>query len=974
MTKPVSSPTMIQEAAALWSSFETALAQKGMSLPQHPQALEALRTGFAFSRYVSRICAQYPDVAVDLMASGDLITAYGKRDLSDRCRRLVFPDADVPAGEAGPPPLSRETFQRQLRRFRHREMLRIAVRDLHGMADVDTTMADVSRLADGCLQTALDFESAALNELWGAPMDSDGRPQQMVVIGLGKLGASELNFSSDVDLLFSYPVNGQTRGGNRGTTGNEAFFERLGRNLIQTIGGHTADGFVFRVDMRLRPYGDSGPLVMTFDRLETYYEEQGREWERYALIKARPVAGDKVSGEHLLERLKPFVFRRYLDYGAFDSLRDMKGRIAAEVRQKGMQDNIKLGPGGIREIEFFGQMFQLIRGGVDADLQIRPIRQVLGLLARKGYISEAVQRELDEGYLFLRIVENRLQQWRDQQTHKLPADAEQRMILAQSLGFDGWPDFEERLQILRRKVHHHFDNLLAADKKEQNGSDGQQLQMFAGIWQGVVDAERGRQTLTQLGFTEARKTWDEIESLKNDRILKTLSATGRSRLDRLIPLILQTAGDADEPESVLTRLFELVRSICKRTSYLALLLENPTILIHLARLAGESVWIADFLSHHPVLLDELLDPRSLYRPPRRSELAEELERRLTAADEDDLEYQMEILRVFKQVNVLRVAASDITHVLPLMKVSDHLTDIAEIILGRVVAICWRNLAKKHGFPACQLGDAPCDQGFAVVGYGKLGGLELGYGSDLDLVFLHAARPGETDGGPRPVDNTLFFGRLGQRVLHMLSTHTSAGVLYPADMRLRPSGDSGMLVSHVDGFRDYQHNDAWTWEHQALIRARTVTGDQALQKRFEAIRLEILTMKRHPDTLREDVSSMRFRLREQAKPADPSVFDIKQGTGGMVDIEFIVQYLVLRHAWRYPKIVRWTDNVRLLQSLHETGIIDNTTAFGLRRAYLIYRAMVHRLNLRQQPSQVEDERFDRARKFVNRIWNRMLLPE
>jgi glutamate-ammonia-ligase adenylyltransferase len=440
---------------------------------------------------------------------------------------------------------------------------------------------------------------------------------------------------------------------------------------------------------------------------------------------------------------------------------------------------------------------------------------------------------------------------------------------------------------------------------------------------------------------------------------------------RLLPLVLKAVGRSEAPEEALDRVFELIKSIQQRTAYLALLVEKPAVLDHLVSLTGASPWISSFLNRHPVLLDELLDPRTLYRPPLRQTLDEELIRRLGEIDPNDLEYQMEALRVFKQINVLRVAASDITQVLPLMKVSDHLSDIAESVVTAVVSLCWQQLTHKYGRPTPHTSTLDPNRGFAVIAYGKLGGLELGYGSDLDLVFLHAAEPGCTTGAPRSIDCGLFFSRLGQRVLHFLTTHTPAGILYEADMRLRPSGDSGMLVCHIDAFRQYQQADAWSWEHQALIRARTVVGDQHLRHRFEEIRREVLTQPRNPDQLRRAVADMRERLRKEHPTPHADLFDIKHGTGGIIDIEFLVQYLVLCHAHRHPEIVRWTDNVRLLQSLMESGILDETTAFGLRRAYLIYRAVAHRLSLREQESRAIDDRFGVARNFVVTVWNRFL---
>ena len=984
---PFSLPASLQEEARTRQSavVEAIQADANVAPTAHrylqSDQFEQITAALVFSDFATKTCIGTPKLLIDLLESGDLNRTYASDDFVRRadalwqahCRHPLPPDpATVDGGSPLPDTIAMQTVGTALRCFRQRAMVRIALRDLCRWADLDEIMADLSQLADTCITIALNQLYWNQCAVWGPPLKADGGLQQMVVLGLGKLGANELNFSSDVDLLFSYGRDGHTRGGTRGTQTNEAFFTRLARDLIQTISAPTADGFVFRVDARLRPYGEAGALALPFDRLEAYYEEQGREWERYALIKARAVAGDLEAGMALLERLRPFVYRRYLDYGAFDSLRDMKARIMAEVRTKKLEDNIKLGSGGIREIEFFGQMFQLIRGGVDPALQARPIRTILKQLVSKRYIPAQVREDLDEAYVFLRMVENRLQQWADRQTHSLPTDLPARLRLAVCMGFDTWESFSGHLTRFREQVHHHFGNLLASDKSQASDSHRKEaLQDLKNLWQGLVKPNEALATLARLGYTDSQKALDLVQALWEDNALKSLGDTGRNRLDRLIPLILQISGRAEKPEAALARLFDLIKSIRQRSSYLALLLENPSALAHLVRLSGDSPWISNFLCRHPVLLDELLDPRTLYRPPRRDELETELNQRLEAADADDLEYQMEILRVFKQINVLRVAASDITHVLPLMRVSDHLSDLAEIILEKVISICWRNLVQRHGTPTCHLENRACERGFAVIGYGKLGGLELGYGSDLDLVFLHCAQPGNTSMESRAIDNAHFYGRLGQRVLHMLTTPTSAGILYEADMRLRPSGASGMLVSHLDGFRDYQHNDAWIWEHQALIRARAVSGDPVLQKQFARIRHDVLTLKRDAGQLREEVSNMRARLREQAAGTPKEIFDIKQGLGGIVDIEFLVQYLVLRHAHKHPDMVRWTDNVRLLQALNESGILDNGTAFGLRRAYLIYRAMVHRLNLRQQPARVDDDRFDTARGFVIDTWKRYL---
>jgi glutamate-ammonia-ligase adenylyltransferase len=974
---PSISKSATDTVSAQWRQFQTLVDEMGLNFPPENHAVQALKTGIALSRFVAQTAMRKPDVAIDLIDSGDLTQNYTAQDYHRRfqsCLRTKSGQETAADCKKILKTLGRQTFDSILRQFRQREMLRIAVRDLAGTADLDTTLNDLSALADLCIQQALAFLFQHQCLEWGSPVDQNGNPQYLVVLGMGKLGARELNFSSDVDLIFTYPEEGRTVDGAKSTT-NEDFFLRLCRNLIQVIGANTAEGFVFRVDTLLRPFGESGPLVMSFSRMVDYYETQGREWERYALIKARPVAGDKSAGKRLIKELKPFVFRRYLDYNTFESLRNMKKRIALEVQSKGLQNNIKLGPGGIREIEFFGQMFQLLRGGVQPELQARPILTILQRLVEYGYIPSQAEKDLTTAYIFLRRTENRIQADMDQQLHSLPKTEEEQHRLAISMGFDDWTKFLNALNRHRRQVQKHFGALLEGGGSDPSAISQQNDTVIDGlraIWQGVAQQTQALQALENLHFDQPAETLKLIEDLSRNVSLRAMSAMGQDRLTRILPLLITAAGETSRPHLVLGRLFDLVKSICRRTAYLSLLCEYPVVIDHLAKLFESSPWITDLLGRHPVLLDELLDPRTLYSPPKREDLAVELRSLLHGIPEEDLEHQMETMRIFKQTNTLRVAASDITSVLPLMKVSDRLSDIAETVLNEVVTLSWRHLVAKHGAPACRLNDRRCRQGFVVIAYGKLGGLELGYRSDLDLVFLHAAAPGLTQGGDRPIDNAHFFSRLGQRVLHLLSAHTAAGILYETDMRLRPSGDSGMLVSHIDGFRDYQLENAWTWEHQALTRARPITGDHALQQQFETIRKEALALARNEEILREDVTSMRERLR-QAQPASnqPNTFDIKQGPGGIVDIEFLVQYLILRHAHHNPDITHWTDNVRQLQTLSHHNIIDQQTAFGLRRAYLILRAMGHRLNLNGLPAQIDDSRFLGLRNHVSRCWDTYL---
>ncbi|MBW2201847.1 MAG: bifunctional [glutamate--ammonia ligase]-adenylyl-L-tyrosine phosphorylase/[glutamate--ammonia-ligase] adenylyltransferase [Deltaproteobacteria bacterium] len=852
-----------------------------------------------------------------------------------------------------------------------REMVRIAWRDLAGWADLSETMADLSDFADACIGETLALldKQACLN--FGIPTGMNGTQQKLIVIGMGKLGARELNFSSDIDLILAYPDGGQTQDRNISIS-NEEFFIRLSRQLLKVIGQTTADGILFRVDLRLRPYGESGPLVMSFDNMEDYYQNQGREWERYAWIKARVVAGDQRQGVHLLERLKPFVYRRYLDFGTFDSLRAMKQSITLELKSKGMQDHIKLGPGGIREIEFLGQVFQLIRGGVSPVLQERNIQIVLRILAQENYIPSHVCEALIDAYIFLRNTEHRLQEFADQQTHTLPQDAVGRTRLAVCMGFSNWQSFAFQLEKHMETVHNHFNALL---KTEDSGKqDGNFEIELAAVWQLLADTHQNKKVLSAAGYNTPDQVLHLLDHLQNDIETRTLGQEGRKRLDRLIPLVLKASGKSENPDMVIHRLVNLIKTIERRTCYLSLLLENPTVLTHLIKLANASPWIISFLARYPVLLDELLDPRNLYALLSRTELENNLRRRLARLPHQDLEQQMEELRIFKQINILRVAAADITGNVPLMKVSDHLTNLAETILCEVLELSWNHLVEKHGRPTCQLSGNMVERGFTVIAYGKLGGIELGYSSDIDLVFLHSGTDGYTQGDSNPIDNAHFFARLGQRVIHILTAHMPAGILYETDMRLRPSGSSGLLVSHVESFKDYQINHAWTWEHQSLVRARSICGDPLVARRFEQIRQAVLARPRVKTKLREEIAGMRGRMRTERLYPEAEVFDLNQGRGGIIDIEFLVQYLVLLNSNECTELLQWTDNVRLLETLAKTGIIDGDTALFLKEAYLTYRSSAHRLSLQEKPARVERHHFHNLRENVKKIWSDLIENE
>lgn len=877
-----------------------------------------------------------------------------------------------------------DALARELRRFRNRQQVRIIWRDLTRQADLSETCGDLSDMADACIDLACQWLYARHCDQFGVPTGRrSGLPQQMVILGMGKLGARELNLSSDIDLIFGYPEGGETVGAKR-SLDNQEFFIRLGQRLIKALDAPTLDGFVFRVDMRLRPYGSSGSLVLSFNALEQYYQDQGRDWERYAMIKARVVGGDQAAGKELLEMLRPFVYRRYLDFSAIDALRTMKQLIQQEVRRKGMAANIKLGSGGIREVEFIAQAFQLIHGGRDLSLQQRPLLKVLGILSGQGYLPAAAVDELREAYEFLRYTEHALQAIDDRQTQMLPDNQTDCDRVAFIMGFADWESFHQQLLYWRGRVDWHFRQVIA-DPDDDEESEGEGEALVGGewlpLWEQDWDEEFACRQLSDAGFRDGQAACQRLAALRSGNQVRTMQRLGRERLDAFIPRLLAQAVDQDDPDLVLERVLPLVEAVARRSAYLVLLTENPGALQRLLELCAGSPWIAEQIARFPLLLDELLNAGRLFSPPLAPELAAELRERLARIPEDDLEQQMEALRHFKLAHRLRVAASEIAGTLPLMKVSDYLTWLAEAILEQVLALAWRHTVARHGQPL-RVDGSLCDPAFIILGYGKVGGLEFGHSSDLDLVFIHDGDPNAETDGAKPIDGAQFYTRLGQRIIHLLTTQTTSGQLYEVDMRLRPSGVSGLLVSSLKAFERYQSDEAWTWEHQALVRARVLVGCQQLAADFEKVRASVLGRPRDLDQLRREVSEMRAKMRDNlgtrithAGTAETAFlaegeFNLKQDAGGIVDIEFMVQYAALAWSHQHPQLLRYTDNIRILDGLEQAGLMTGDEVRLLQDAYKAYRAAAHRQSLQKLPGVVSGDQFHDERRAVMRIWREL----
>jgi glutamate-ammonia-ligase adenylyltransferase len=902
----------------------------------------------ASSRFVSEQCLARPALLAELITSGHLDSALGTADL----RATVEADLADVQDEAG--------LRAALRRLRAREMLRIAWRDLAGWADLDETLAALSALADACIDGALRRLHGWLTAQLGQPRAADGSPLQLVVLGMGKLGGEELNFSSDIDLMFAFESAGVCDGPR--ALDAEEFFLRLSRRLISVLDEPDANGRVFRVDARLRPFGGSGPLAISFDAMEDYYQNHGRDWERYALIKARPVAGDLAAGERLLQRLRPFVFRRYLDFGAIDALRAMKALIVEQVRRDGLQDHVKLGAGGIREVEFIGQVHQLIRGGREPDLRCRGIRQVLRLLGERGHLPTEDVAELLDAYAFLRRLENRLQMLDDRQTHQLPTDPLDRERLALAMDYPDWERCAGALADWRARVHRHFQSLL--------GDDARQPAPAQPLWPDRLDAPDAAAELTALGYRDPAQALAHLRALRDGRAWRVASATARQRLTTLLPGLLRAAATTAQPELTLGRLCTLLEAVTTRSVYLAMLLEHPPAQEHLARLMGMSAWIADWISAHPVVLDELLDARTLYRPQRAEDLERTLDQALAGVPADDLETAMNVLREHRHAAALHVAAAEIGGLLDPAEPPKALTTLAEVLLRRALALARAQLELRHGRPR-DAADPAREAPLLALGYGRLGGGELNYESDLDLVFLHDGAGGSSDGAA-PLPNETWFARAVQRLTHILTTLTPAGRLYDIDVRLRPSGNAGPLVSTLAGFESYQLGEAWTWEHQALVRARPVAGDATLGERFEAVRRRVLCQARDTDKLRADVADMRARIARE-KPLPKAGFDLKLSPGGRVDVEFIAQYLVLAHAHAQPAITDPRGTADILRLAGELGLVPAERAAALADAFVTLCALERHQTLQGAGGVVDPAAAAGPAQTVTQAWAAMFGP-
>ena len=886
----------------------------------------ALSAHLAKSRYAARLIEARPALATELDATGS--NAFARAEIDAALRDLPGKDeADA---------------RRVLRQLRQRVLLRVMARDLAGLAPLAEVCATMSDLAEASLSAAQAWGEAHFRARHGAVRDEHGQEQRLMVVGMGKLGGRELNVSSDIDLVFVYPSEGSTDGLDaagdpvlREVSAHE-HFGLLGRKIVALLNDATEDGFVFRVDMRLRPDGDAGALAVSLDALENYFVAHGREWERYAWIKARVITGGDAAG---LEAVRvPFVFRKYLDYATLAAMRKLHAEVRREVARRELADHIKLGPGGIREIEFVAQALQLIRGGRDRALAVRPTLEILPLLAEKRVLPEQAAGELCEAYVFLRNLEHRLQYLDDAQTHRLPKDAADQAAIAGMCGFETWDGCAARIAAVRDSVAAHFNAVFAQSSEEASAFDA--------VWQD--DAAEVARELAAHGFRDPSATAARLLATRSSQRYLALPSDSRQRVDTLVPRLAAAALDTPDPGATLARGLDLIEAIARRAAYLALLAEHRQALDRVARMIGAASWAADFITRHPLLLDELLDDRVLYAEPDWGAFSRELAAQLGAV-EGDTERQMDALREAHQSQVFRLLAQDLAGLLSVEKLADHLSLLADLLLEATLATCWSQLRGRH---------RATPPSFAIVAYGKLGGKELGYASDLDIIFIYD--------DPDPAAPEVY-ARLAQRLNNWLTSRTSAGQLFDTDLRLRPSGASGLLVSSIEGFTRYQASDAWVWEHQALTRARFCAGDAAVGQAFEAVREKVLRRARDPSALAVEVLGMRAKM-HAAHPNRTGLFDVKHDRGGMIDIEFIVQYLVLAHAARHPQLLANLGNIALLGIAAGLGLIPTVAADDAREAYREFRKLQHGLRLNgAQYARVPPASVQAHVEAVRRLW-------
>ncbi len=923
-----------EEVQSQWDQFVSATSPADTILASE----DSIKRFWQQSAFIMRLCKKHPDWLESLLQDnptnivGHLCEQTGKNLSHD---------------------ISEDEFKQALRQLRQRAHLHICWNDLIEQQDIFFILSQLSHLADGCMKLSADWQRHRLVDKYGEPRNEQGDIVHLVVIAMGKLGGDELNFSSDIDIMFSYSDTGSTDG--ELSISNQEFFTHLAQSVINSLSEMTVDGFVYRVDCRLRPFGDSGPLVVNFNHVEDYLHTHGREWERYAYLKARVMYGLEQDLLQFDQMASSFVYRKYIDFGVIHTLREMKDLISRQIVRKGSAEHIKLGFGGIREIEFIVQFFQLVHGGRNRAMQTRKIVEGLEEIRKAGYLNNDEVTALLNAYKFLRRVENRLQMYDDMQTHVLPDQSRLRLTLAQSMGFEDIEHFERELQNQRDAVNQVFVKIHGdtADPHEQGDFDV--------LWDRLTSQseEFSLDEFNIKEFNDLEYVVNKLRLLINSPAYRNQDHEGRLRLRNFIPKFLQQIKKTDCPALVVDRLFLLLQSILRRSVYLVLLNENEEALKQLIAVVSSSPWIAKHITSYPLLLDELVARSEHDYLLTKDEISRQFKEEILAHEELEYESVLERVRLFKHARELRVACADVLGKIPIMKVSDQLSWTAEVVVDGCVKYLERQF------------DPAMKDNLAVIALGKLGGIELSYGSDLDLMYICKNEKDSGYGVENKIPYVVKITKFAQRLTQMLALQTVSGKLYDIDMRLRPDGESGPLVPHFSFVESYYQTRAWTWELQALVRARCIAGSPEFKRQFQHMRQAILCQPRDPRALAQEVVNMRAKMLDSKASHTEGIFHLKNDQGGITDIEFMVQYAILAHAHKDMDLCEYSDNVRLLERLADHGFVPTAMAREITEIYCQFRNVMHRIALQAGEPEVSDNQYQAQRKVVRKYWKTML---
>ena len=922
-----------------WEQLQQLLQQQQINDPAFIESLQRLALG---SNYAVTQLTRHPEFIAPLQHCREFDLA--PQQLASALQDIVDP----------------QQIKQQLRRFRHHKLVQIIYLDICRQATVQSTLQHLSDLADLLIRQALERAQSILSAKHGQPLDHLGEPMQLNIIGMGKLGGGELNFSSDIDLICSYSEEGQLKG--FGQLSHAQYFTQLVKLFKQLLNDSTVDGFVYRVDLRLRPWGDSGPVVISHSAFEHYYQLHGREWEQYAMVKARVITGSESDKQHLQSIIRPFVYRRYHDYRVFDGLAQLKHKIDLQARRKKARCNIKIGQGGIREIEFFVQAFQILKGGRNHHLQTPSIYRALKVLSEQEVTERQTLIEMRESYDFLRMLENRIQMLNDQQTHELPDNPNLLQRISRLMGFADWPALEQDLGRHQQRVNHIFSRLFSQRDEQQPGGETQQLNLDE------LGDKQHLEAIRAVGFEQPELIHQQLQEFYRSKALLYMSDKAKKRFRVFYPELLKLVAGHPQQQVLLDKMLALLSSISGRSVYFELLYQNIPLLMKLVDLFDSSSWIANEVTRHPFLLESLLYPEQLSQRFDQAMLRQSLQIQLDNVS-GDVEMELDTLRQFKRAHTIEIATAEIAAEIDTSEVSLYLSRLAQILLQAIYDLSWQELTSEYGEPRCIIDDQALTPGMGIIAYGKLGGYELHYQSDLDIIFLHdSAGSQQQTSGTRSIDNATFFSRLAQKIISKITLLTAAGKLYEIDTRLRPDGASGMLVSSITAFEQYQKEKAWVWEHQAIIRARFIAGHRSIESEFDTIRSQVISLPREEPGLKQAVIEMREKIYQAKNPPETEMIDIKHSRGGLVDIEFMVQYWVLRHANKFASLTQTTDNIGLISELHDLGLIP-LEYLQLAEIYQTFHKWLHTQVLQNQSAELPLDKVHDEVDMVRACWNK-----